>query len=90
MFYSTRPSAPVTSPSEYTQLTNLTDSAVAPSLSPDGRMVVFKRGEDSFLSSGDIYVKLLPNGEAVKLTTEPARSTDRCSRRTDRGSHIRR
>ena len=36
-------------------------------------MVVFKRGEDSFLSSGDIYVKLLPNGEAVKLTTEPAR-----------------
>ena len=73
VFYSTRPSAPVTSPSEYTQLTNLTDSAVAPSLSPDGRMVAFKRGEDSFLSNGDIYVKLLPNGESVKLTTEPAR-----------------
>jgi eukaryotic-like serine/threonine-protein kinase len=73
MFYSTRPSAPVTSPSEYTQLTNFTDSATAPSLSPDGRMVAFKRGEDSFLSSGDIYVKLLPNGEAVKLTTEPGR-----------------
>ena len=73
VFYSTRPSVPVTSPSEYTQLTNFSDSATAPSLSPDGRMVVFKRGEDSFLSSGDIYVKLLPNGEAVKLTTEPAR-----------------
>ena len=73
VFYSTRPSAPVTSPSEYTQLTNFTDSATAPSLSPDGRMVVFKRGEDSFLSSGDIYVKLLPNGDAVRLTTEPAR-----------------
>ena len=73
VFYSTRPSAPVTSPSEYTQLTNFTDSAMAPSLSPDGRMVAFKRGEDSFLSSGDIYVKLLPNGESVKLTTEPAR-----------------
>src|SRR6185503_10587982 len=28
-FYLTRPSAPVTSPSEYTQLTNFTDSAVA-------------------------------------------------------------
>ena len=68
-----KPAVPVTSPSEYTQLTNFTDSATAPSLSPDGRMVVFKRGEDSFLSSGDIYVKLLPNGEAVKLTTEPAR-----------------
>jgi serine/threonine protein kinase/Tol biopolymer transport system component len=68
-----KPAVPVTSPSEYTQLTNFTDSATAPSLSPDGRMVVFKRGEDSFLSNGDIYVKLLPNGEAVKLTTEPAR-----------------
>ena len=68
-----KPAVPVTSPSEYTQLTNFTDSATAPSLSPDGRMVAFKRGEDSFLSSGDIYVKLLPNGEAVKLTTEPAR-----------------
>jgi serine/threonine protein kinase len=68
-----KPAVPVTSPSEYTQLTNFTDSATAPSLSPDGRMVAFKRGEDSFLSNGDIYVKLLPNGEAVKLTTEPAR-----------------
>ena len=73
LFYSTRPSAPVTSPSEYTQLTNFPDSATAPSLSPDGRMVAFNRGEDSFLSNGDIYVKLLPNGEAVKLTTGPAR-----------------
>jgi eukaryotic-like serine/threonine-protein kinase len=68
-----KPAVPVTSPSEYTQLTNFTDSATAPSLSPDGRMVVFKRGDDSFLSNGDIYVKLLPNGEAVRLTTEPAR-----------------
>ena len=73
MFYSTRPSAPVTSPSEYTQLTNFTDSATAPSLSPDGRMVTFKRGEDSFLSSGQIYVKLLPNGESVQLTTDAGR-----------------
>ena len=73
LFPLVKPAVPVTSPSEYTQLTNFTDSATAPSLSPDGRMVVFKRGEDSFLSSGDIYVKLLPNGEAFKLTTEPAR-----------------
>ncbi len=73
LFLLVKPAVPVTSPSEYTQLTNFTDSATAPSLSPDGRMVAFKRGEDSFLSSGDIYVKLLPNGEAVKLTTEPAR-----------------
>ena len=68
-----KPSAPVTSPSEYTQLTNFTDSAVAPSLSPDGRMVTFKRGEDSFLSRGQIYVKLLPNGESVQLTNDAGR-----------------
>ncbi len=51
LFYSAKPSAPVTSPSEYTQITNFTDSAVAPSLSPDGRMVTFIRGEEFFLSS---------------------------------------
>jgi eukaryotic-like serine/threonine-protein kinase len=67
---SARRSAPVTSPSEYTQITNFTDSAVAPSLSPDGRMVVFKRGEDAFFSTGQIYVKLLPNGESVRLTND--------------------
>jgi serine/threonine protein kinase/Tol biopolymer transport system component len=70
LFYSARPSTPVTSPSEYTQITNFTDSAVAPSLSPDGRMVTFIRGGDSFLSRGQIYVKLLPNGESVRLTND--------------------
>ena len=71
--YLMKPSVPVTSPSEYVQLTNFTDSAVAPSLSPDGRMVAFKRGEDSFLSPGQIYVKLLPNGEPVQVTTTAGR-----------------
>jgi DNA-binding winged helix-turn-helix (wHTH) protein/Tol biopolymer transport system component len=70
LFYATRRPAPVTLPSEYTQLTNFTDSAVAPSLSPDGRMVTFKRGEDAFFTPGQIYVKLLPNGEPVQLTTD--------------------
>ncbi len=72
LFPLVKPAVPVTSPSEYTQLTNFTDSAVAPSLSPDGRMVTFKRGEDSFLSRGQIYVKLLPNGESVPLTNDAA------------------
>jgi eukaryotic-like serine/threonine-protein kinase len=72
LFYLAKPAVPVTSPSECTQLTNFTDSATSPSLSPDGRMVTFKRGEDPFLSSGSIYVKLLPNGESVQLTP-PAR-----------------
>jgi Tol biopolymer transport system component len=76
LFYATKPSRPVTSPSEYTQITNFTDAAMAPSFSPDGRMVAFKRGTNSaqagavedFLGAGQIYVKLLPNGESVQLT----------------------
>ena len=65
------PRSPVTSASEYVQLTNFTDSATAPVLSPDGRMVAFIRGGDYFLSSGQIYVKLLPNGDAIRLTDTP-------------------
>jgi Tol biopolymer transport system component/tRNA A-37 threonylcarbamoyl transferase component Bud32 len=67
-----RASAPVTSPSEYEQLTFLAESAIAPSLSPDGRMVTFKVGSDFFLSRGHIYVKLLPNGDSVRLTPDAA------------------
>jgi serine/threonine protein kinase len=70
VFYSTRTSAPVTSPSEYTQITNFNDSATAPGLSPDGRMVTFIRGGEAFMSRGQIYVKLLPNGESVRLTSD--------------------
>ncbi len=67
--YLWKSSIPLTSAAEYTQITNFTDSVVAPSLSPDGRMVAFIRGGDSFLSAGQIYVKLLPNGESVRLTS---------------------
>jgi len=62
------PRRPVTSPSEYIQLTNFNDSATAPALSPDGRMVTFFRGGEYFLGSGQIYVKLLPDGESKQLT----------------------
>ena len=68
-----KPSVAVTSPSEYVPLTNFSDSVTTPSLSPDGRMVTFKRGADSFLGSGEIFVKLLPNGESVQLTSSPGR-----------------
>jgi DNA-binding winged helix-turn-helix (wHTH) protein/Tol biopolymer transport system component len=54
----------------YTQLTDFTDSAVSPALSPDGRMLAFIRGSDTFLSADQIYVKLLPNGEARRLTDD--------------------
>ena len=73
LFYLGKPAGPVTSPSEYTQLTNFSDSATSPSLSPDGQMVTFKRGDDSFLSPGQIFVKLLPGGESVQLTTSAGR-----------------
>ena len=56
--------------SEYTPLTNFTDAAFAPALSPDGRMLAFIRGEDlvTLGGAGEIYVKLLPDGEPVQLT----------------------
>jgi serine/threonine protein kinase/Tol biopolymer transport system component len=53
---------------EYIPLTNFTDSAVSPTLSPDGRMVAFIRGNSTFTGLGDVYVKLLPDGDPVQLT----------------------
>jgi Tol biopolymer transport system component len=55
---------------EYTQLTNFADSATSPALSPDGRMLTFIRGESTFFGPGQIYVKLLPDGEPVRLTND--------------------
>jgi Tol biopolymer transport system component len=54
----------------YMQLTDFTDSAVAQALSPDGRMVAFIRGGSWFLSSDPIYVRMLPNGEAKRVTDD--------------------
>ena len=58
-------------PSSYTQLTSFTDSAVSPTLSPDGRMLAFYRSETPFGTSGQIWLKLLPDGEPVQLTHDP-------------------
>jgi len=54
----------------YTQLTDFTDSAVAPALSPDGHMLAFIRGGNGFLTADQIYVKMLPNGEARRVTDD--------------------
>lgn len=59
---------PVTFPAEYQPLTDVDDSATAPALSPDGRMLAFIRGGEDFLSSGQIWLKLLPDGEPIRLT----------------------
>ena len=59
---------PVGAPSEWVQLTDFSDSVIDPALSPDGRMVTFIRSGSAFPWIGDIYVKLLSGGDAVRLT----------------------
>jgi len=58
-------------PAAYTQLTSFTDSALSPTLSPDGRMLAFYRSDHSFGTSDQIWVKLLPNGEPIRVTHDP-------------------
>ena len=59
---------PVTRPTEYVALTDLSESAKAPVLSSDGKMLAFIVGGSDFLGAGQIYVKLLPDGEPEPLT----------------------
>lgn len=65
--------APARAPerTEWVQITKLPDSVIHPALSPDGRMVAFIRGPSRFLvpfGPGQVYVKILPDGEPVQLT----------------------
>ena len=57
----------------YVQLTNFTDSATNPAVSPDGRMLAFIRGSSTFLNQGQVYLKRLPDGEPVPLTRDDRR-----------------
>jgi Tol biopolymer transport system component/predicted Ser/Thr protein kinase len=59
--------------SEWTQITNVPDAVSQPALSPDGRMIAFIRGPSTFAGPGQVYVKMLPDGEAVQLTTDSLR-----------------
>jgi serine/threonine protein kinase len=60
---------PAAAPSrDWVQLTDFADSAVSPALSPDGRILTFIRGGDTFVGDGQIEAKLLPSGEPVELT----------------------
>src|SRR5215469_15011921 len=54
--------------SQWVQLTRFPDSVTQPALSPDGRMVAFIRSDSTFIARGQIYVKVLPDGESVQLT----------------------
>src|SRR4029077_16865017 len=53
---------------QWVQLTNFPDSVSQPALSPDGRMLTFVRGPETFMAPGQIYIKMLPGGEPVQLT----------------------
>ncbi len=59
---------PAESAGSWVQLTDFADSAVSPALSPDGRILAFIRGGNTFIGNGQIYAKVLPDGEAVQLT----------------------
>src|ERR1700735_1886985 len=66
VYRSLRTSAPASK--DWEQLTFFTDSAVYPALSPDGRMLAFIRGSNSFFGPGQVCVKFLPDGQPVELT----------------------
>lgn len=59
---------PAPGPSEWVRLTDFADSVTSPAISPDGRMLAFLRGPGTFTTTGQIYVKMLPDGEAVQVT----------------------
>jgi eukaryotic-like serine/threonine-protein kinase len=58
---------------EWVQLTNFPDSVSQPAISPDGRMLTFIRGPGTFQTEGQVYVKLLPEGEPKQLTHDDLR-----------------
>jgi len=55
-------------PDEWVQLTRFSDSVGQPAVSREGKMLAFVRGPTNFSTSGEVYVKALPDGEAVQLT----------------------
>jgi Tol biopolymer transport system component len=54
--------------SQWIQLTKFPDSVAQPALSPDGRTLAFIRGNGTFMTGGQIYLKHLPDGDPVQLT----------------------
>jgi serine/threonine protein kinase/Tol biopolymer transport system component len=62
------PSQPVADPSKWVQLTNFPDSVTQPALSSDGKVLAFIHGPATFAGPGQVFVKMLPNGEPVEIT----------------------
>ena len=65
-----------TGSSSWEQITSFPDSAAQPALSPDGRMLAFVRGEGTFATVGQVYLKRLPDGEPTPLTSDGLRKMD--------------
>jgi serine/threonine protein kinase len=63
-----RPNQRPPGPEQWIQLTRLPDSVSQPALSHDGRKLTFVRGPNTFAGAGQIYVKTLPDGDAIQLT----------------------
>lgn len=58
-------------PLQYIRLTDFPDAVHSPALSPDGKMLAFVRGAEPFLfGPGELYVKILPDGQPVALTRD--------------------
>lgn len=68
----TRRNAPTAPGLQWERLTNFDDSAEAPAVSPDGKVVAFVRGPGGGFggvgSPGQIWLRSLPRGEAQQLT----------------------
>src|SRR5262245_46893190 len=71
LWWNSRATVTPLSPAAWIPLTHYSDSAVSPALSPDGRMLTFIRVRYTFFTPGEIYVKMLPDGEPVPLTRDP-------------------
>jgi eukaryotic-like serine/threonine-protein kinase len=67
-----RSSSRVPDRSQWVQLTEFSDSVSEPALSPDGHMLAFIRG----YGFGQVYVKILPDGEPVQLAHDNLFKTD--------------
>jgi eukaryotic-like serine/threonine-protein kinase len=65
-----RPGTAPPARSEWIQITNLPDSVTQPTLSADGRMLTFVRGPSTFIAPGEVYIKVLPDGEPEQLTRD--------------------
>jgi len=61
---------------QWAQLTDFADSVADPALSPDGHMLTFVQSDSTFIAPGQIYVKLLPNGEPKQLTHDKLQKMD--------------